>query len=318
MGRRWLSHRRTIRIAAPMRILLTNDDGIHAPGFAVLEAIAAKLSDDVWAVAPAEEQSGAGHSLTLTRPIRLRRHGERRFSVSGTPTDAVMMALAHVMKDRPPDLILSGVNRGANLAEDVTYSGTVSAAMEGALAGVRSIALSQAYAREGMGDTVPFAAAEAWAERVLRPLIDAPFTPGTLVNVNFPALPPDDGQRRSGVPPGHPRLWPAADRRADRPARLSLLLVRACPDGRNARPCHRPRSGRRRLSSPSPPCTRPDARTLACRAGQTVRDRGKNMSAWHQAELQLLKIRQSKFSGDAYASCIISISCIREPNSDSH
>jgi len=174
-----------------VRILLTNDDGIHAPGFGLLEQIAAKLSDDVWAVAPAEEQSGAGHSLTLTRPIRLRRHDDRKFSVSGTPTDAVMMALAHVMKDSPPDLLLSGINRGANLAEDVTYSGTVSAAMEGALAGVRSVALSQVYAREGMGDTVPFAAAEAWAERVLLSLIDAPFPPATLVNVNFPALQPE-------------------------------------------------------------------------------------------------------------------------------
>lgn len=207
-----------------MRILLTNDDGIHAPGFAVLEAIAARLSDDVWAVAPAEEQSGAGHSLTLTRPIRLRRHGEQRFSVSGTPTDAVMLALAHVMKDCPPDLILSGVNRGANLGEDVTYSGTVSAAMEGALAGVRSIALSQAYAKEGMGDHVPFGPAEAWAERVLKPLLDAPFPPGTLVNVNFPALPPADirGIRvcRQGIrdygrlrviertdPRGYPYFW---------------------------------------------------------------------------------------------------------------
>ena len=177
--------------SARVRILLTNDDGIHAPGFEVLEAVAARLSDVIWAVAPSEEQSGAGHSLTLTRPIRLRRLGERRFSVNGTPTDAVMMALAHIMKDSLPDLILSGINRGANLAEDVTYSGTVSAAMEGALAGVPSIALSQAYSREGMGDTVPFAAAEAWAERVLRPLIDAPFPPGGLVNVNFPALPPD-------------------------------------------------------------------------------------------------------------------------------
>lgn len=174
-----------------MRILLTNDDGINAPGLAVLESIAARLADEIWTVAPAEEQSGAGHSLTLTRPIRLRKHGERRYSVSGTPTDAVMMALAHIMKDSPPDLILSGVNRGANLAEDVTYSGTVSAAMEGALAGVRSVALSQVYAKEGMGDQIPFAAAEAWAERVLQPLIDAPFEPGTLVNVNFPALAPD-------------------------------------------------------------------------------------------------------------------------------
>lgn len=170
-----------------MRILLTNDDGYHAPGLKVLEDIAATLSDDIWIVAPADEQSGAGHSLTLTRPIRVRRHGEKRFAVAGTPTDAVMMALAKIMRETPPDLILSGVNRGANLAEDVTYSGTVSAAMEGALAGVRSIALSQAYAREGMGDIVPFAAAAAWGERVLRPLLDAPLEPRTLVNINFPA-----------------------------------------------------------------------------------------------------------------------------------
>ena len=174
-----------------MRILLTNDDGIHAPGFAVLERIAASLSDDIWVVAPAEEQSGAGHSLTLSRPVRLRRLSERRFAVAGTPTDAVMLGLAHVMKDDPPDLILSGVNRGANLAEDVTYSGTVSAAMEGALAGVRSIALSQAYSRQGLGDNVPFAAAEAFAPRIIAALLDQPFTPRTLVNVNFPALAPD-------------------------------------------------------------------------------------------------------------------------------
>ena len=174
-----------------MRILLTNDDGIYAPGLKILEAIARELSDDVWIVAPHDEQSGAGHSLTLSRPVRMRRHDERRFSVSGTPTDAVMMALGVVMEDARPDLILSGVNRGANLAEDVTYSGTVAAAMEGTLAGIRSIALSQVYAREGMGDNVPFAAATAWGARVLRPLIAADMPPRTLINVNFPALAPD-------------------------------------------------------------------------------------------------------------------------------
>jgi 5'-nucleotidase len=175
-----------------MRILLTNDDGIRASGLKVLERIAAAFSDDIWIVAPAEEQSGAGHSLTLTHPVRLRKLGERRFCVTGTPTDSVMMGLAWILKEERPDLILSGVNRGANLGEDVTYSGTVSAAMEGALAGIPSIALSQCYAKEGMGDTVPFAAAEAWAERVLRPLIETPMAPRTLVNVNFPALPPGE------------------------------------------------------------------------------------------------------------------------------
>ena len=174
-----------------MRILLTNDDGVNATGLKVLERIAAAFSDDIWIVAPTEEQSGAGHSLTLTHPVRLRRLGERRFCVTGTPTDSVMMAIAHVMKDKRPDLVLSGVNRGANLGEDVTYSGTVSAAMEGALAGIPSIALSQSYAKEGMGDTVPFAAAEAWAEQVLRPIIETEMAPRTLVNVNVPALPPE-------------------------------------------------------------------------------------------------------------------------------
>ncbi|MFM2273821.1 MAG: 5/3-nucleotidase SurE [Pseudomonadota bacterium] len=170
-----------------MRILLTNDDGIFAPGLEVLERIARQFSDDIWIVAPSEEQSGAGHSLTLSSPVRLRPHGERRFSVSGTPTDSVMMALRTVMP-APPDLLLSGVNRGANLGDDVTYSGTVSAAIEGTLAGIRSIALSQVYAREGMADSVPFGAAEAWGAKVIAPLLDAPFAPRTLVNVNFPAV----------------------------------------------------------------------------------------------------------------------------------
>ena len=175
-----------------MRILLTNDDGVNAAGLRLLERIAREFSDDVWVVAPTEEQSGAGHSLTLTEPLRLRRLGERRWCVTGTPTDAVMMAIAWVMKDARPDLVLSGVNRGANLGEDVSYSGTVSAAMEGALAGIPAVALSQGYAKEGMGDTVPFAAAEAWADEVLRPLIASPPEPRTLVNVNFPALPPSE------------------------------------------------------------------------------------------------------------------------------
>lgn len=173
-----------------MRILLTNDDGVHAPGLKVLEEIARTLSDDIWIVAPSEEQSGAGHSLTLTRPLRIHQHGERHYSVTGTPTDAVMMAIGQLMKDAKPDLVLSGVNRGANLAEDVTYSGTVSAAMEGAISGIKSIALSQVYPREGMGDAVPFATAHAWGEKVLRPLIAMPASPRLLFNVNFPAIDP--------------------------------------------------------------------------------------------------------------------------------
>src|SRR5690606_11337562 len=116
-----------------LRILVTNDDGIHAPGLKVLERIALALSKDVWVVAPEYEQSGASHSLTLSDPLRVRQISKRRFAVRGTPTDCVMMAVHKLIESRPPDLVLSGVNRGSNLGEDVTYSGTVAAAMEGTL-----------------------------------------------------------------------------------------------------------------------------------------------------------------------------------------
>ena len=171
-----------------MRILLTNDDGIHAPGLEVLEAIAGELSHDVWVCAPSEENSGAGHSLTLHMPVRLVEHGERRFSVTGTPTDAVNLALRKLFADRMPDLIISGINNGENLADDITYSGTISAAMEGALAGIPAVALSQALRDGGHG----FAAAESWAARVLAPLLDLQMAKRTVVNVNFPPLPADE------------------------------------------------------------------------------------------------------------------------------
>jgi len=174
-----------------MRILITNDDGYHAPGLEVLEAIAREFSDDIWVCAPSEEQSGAGHSLTLNQPVRLHKFADRRFAVTGTPTDSVMMALREVLDD-PPDLILSGVNRGANLADDITYSGTVSAAIEGALAGIRSIALSQVITRAMREAGNEFDTAREWGARVVQPLLDAPFAERTLINVNFPPRPPED------------------------------------------------------------------------------------------------------------------------------
>ena len=124
------------------RILITNDDGIHAPGILLLEKVAAAFSDDVWVVAPEAEQSGASHSLSLADPIRMREAGPRRYAVQGTPTDCVVIACNHLMKERRPDLLLSGINRGLNLAEDVMYSGTVAAAMEGTLLGIKSVAMS--------------------------------------------------------------------------------------------------------------------------------------------------------------------------------
>ncbi len=173
-----------------MRILVTNDDGITAPGLVALEAIAAQLSDDVWVVAPAEEQSGAGHSLTLSKPVRLREISPKRYAVQGTPTDCVMLALGAVMHEHKPDLILSGVNRGGNLAEDVTYSGTVSAAMEGCLAGIRSIALSQVMADYAMGKE-DFSTATTHGAAIIRLIQSIDWPPGVLVNINFPPVAAD-------------------------------------------------------------------------------------------------------------------------------
>ena len=174
-----------------MRILVTNDDGIHAPGLKVLEAIAREISDDVYIVAPETDQSGVSHSLSLNDPMRLREISPRHFAVKGTPTDCVIMGIKHILRDNRPDLVLSGVNRGQNVAEDVTYSGTIAAAMEGTLLGVPSIALSQAYAfgdREGFN----WQAAEAHGARIIRQILDIGIPKGILMNVNFPAKAPEE------------------------------------------------------------------------------------------------------------------------------
>ena len=131
------------RLTCRTRVLISNDDGIRAPGLKVLEKVMRRLAREVWVVAPDTEQSAASHSLTMRRPLYLRQVGRRRFTVDGTPTDCVLIAIHQVLKDRPPDLVLSGINRGGNLGEDATYSGTVAAAMEGTLLGIRSMALSQ-------------------------------------------------------------------------------------------------------------------------------------------------------------------------------
>lgn len=167
-----------------MRILLTNDDGIHAEGLSVLERIARTISDDVWVVAPEVDQSGLAHSLTLSEPLRLRPVSERRFALRGTPTDCVIMAVKKIL-DRKPDLVLSGVNVGANLADDVTYSGTVAGAIEGTLQGIRSIALSQAY-QHAVGRDVPWDVAETHAPALILTLMGVDLPDGTLINLNFP------------------------------------------------------------------------------------------------------------------------------------
>lgn len=176
------------------RILICNDDGIHAPGLAVAEEIARTLSDDIWVVAPETEQSGASHSLTLTLPLRLRHAGHHRFALSGTPTDCVMMAGIHIMKDALPDLVISGVNRGFNVADDVTYSGTVAAAMEGIVLGIPSVALSQAVGgREN--EAAIFACAARHGPPLMRRLVEIGWPESVLLNINFPPLSPGKVKR---------------------------------------------------------------------------------------------------------------------------
>jgi 5'/3'-nucleotidase SurE len=184
-----------------LRILVTNDDGIHAPGLAVAEEIARAVSDDVWVVAPETEQSGASHSLTLTSPLRLRQISERRYAVTGTPTDCVMMACLHILKDQPPELILSGINWGSNLADDVTYSGTIAGAMEGCALGIASIALSQAGG-ENPREEIDWSPAQIHGPGLIRKLVETGWPQDTLMNVNFPGCAAADVAGIAVVPQG--------------------------------------------------------------------------------------------------------------------
>lgn len=177
-----------------MRILLSNDDGIDAPGLKALQTIAAQLSDDVWTVAPEVNHSGAGHSLSLREPIRMRQIDERIYAVRGTPTDCIIMGVRHLMHDNRPELVLSGVNMGQNMAEDLTYSGTIAAAFEGTLIGIRGIALSQALGIGGTTRGPDWRTCVQHAPDIIRKLLAIEWPPYTLYNVNFPDCPPDEVQ----------------------------------------------------------------------------------------------------------------------------
>ena len=170
------------------RILISNDDGIESPGIKILEQIARELTGDVWVVAPDQEQSGASHSLTTRRPLRLMEMSERRYAVDGTPTDCVLLAVKKVLRERRPDLVLSGINGGSNAGEDMTYSGTVAAAMEATLLGIPAVALSQDYPD---GSLIPWDTGKAFGAEVIRRLLKQPWSANTLINVNFPGVPPD-------------------------------------------------------------------------------------------------------------------------------
>lgn len=217
-----------------MRILITNDDGIHAPGLAILERIAASLSDDIIVVAPEYDQSGVAHSLSLNDPLRLRKISERRFAVKGTPTDCVIMGVRSILQGVKPDLVLSGVNRGQNVADDITYSGTVAGAMEGTMLGIPSIALSQCYGPAGQ-EAIHWTCAEMHGPRLVKALLAEGMDRNTLINVNFPDCCAEDvcgvnvtvqGRRDMQViridprmdGRGNPYYWIAFDRETTEPS----------------------------------------------------------------------------------------------------
>lgn len=198
-----------------MRILCVNDDGIHAPGLAVLERIAAQFTDDIWVVAPESEQSGASRSLTLSAPVRVRKAGPKRFAISGTPTDCVLLGVQELLSDGRPDLVLSGVNRGQNMAEDVTFSGTIAGAMQGMQLGIPGIALSQTRGFRENAERM-WEAAEAHGAAVVRQLLAMGWPAGVVMNVNFPDCEADQVLGVKATHQGHrDQMIIHADKRTD-------------------------------------------------------------------------------------------------------
>ena len=228
---------------AGMRVLICNDDGIAATGIESLERLVREITEDVWVVAPETDHSGAGHSLTLAQPVRVRKLGERRYAVSGTPTDSVLMGVLELMPDKRPDLVLSGINRGGNLGEDITYSGTVAAAMEATLLGIPAIALSQFT---DSARSPRWATAEHHAGALIRHLVATGWPREVFLNVNFPDVAADavkgvavtrQGRRKMGSrldrredPRGRPYYWIDSARSEEPPVAGSDLS--AIHDGR--------------------------------------------------------------------------------------
>ena len=228
-----------------MRILCTNDDGIHAPGLKAVEEIARALSDDVWIVAPELDQSGVSHSLSLNDPLRLREVGPRHFAVRGTPTDCVIMGARHILGDKMPDVVLSGVNRGRNVAEDVVYSGTIAGALEGTILGLPSFALSQEFSVETRTKPL-WETALKYGPDILRKVMKEGVPKNTVININFPACTPEQvrgvrvtrqGKRNLGFlnvdqrhdGRGNPYFWIGFERAAmmDKPAEGTDLAALA-------------------------------------------------------------------------------------------
>ena len=166
------------------RALLTNDDGLRGEGLDTLRRAAAKIAEEVWVVAPEHDRSGASASISLHDPLRFREVEERVYAVEGSPCDAVLMGMRHVLIDNPPDLVMSGINRGINLSDDLLFSGTANAALVAALLGCRAIAFSQSF----RSLPVKWQTGESWVERVVSKINEHNWLPGQCYNVNFPDL----------------------------------------------------------------------------------------------------------------------------------
>ena len=189
------------------RVLVSNDDGIGAPGIKKLIRIANNLAKEVWVVAPLREQSAAAHSLTIRLPLRINKISRNSFSVNGTPTDCIKLAINQIMQKHPPDLILSGINRGVNVGEDITYSGTVAAAMESTLLGIPAIALSQGVEDHVVGDKVDWSPAEVYAAKIIKKVTSISWPSGVLINVNFPPVPNKEVSGIEITHEGRRELW---------------------------------------------------------------------------------------------------------------
>mgnify|MGYP003326460922 FL=1 len=167
------------------RILITNDDGIAADGIKILRRIANEFSNDVWVVAPEHEKSGASHALSFQNELTLKKYEDKSFSVNGTPSDCVAIGISNVLKDKRPDIILSGINSGCNVGEDVTYSGTIAAAMEGLIRRIPSIAISQNY-EAGKKNQISWDSSQFFLKNLLVDLTNQGWSNNVFMNINFP------------------------------------------------------------------------------------------------------------------------------------
>ena len=226
-----------------MRILITNDDGINAPGLKVIEKIANKINgstEEIWIIAPAVEKSGVGHCISLTQPILISQLGPQKYAIDGNPADCIIAALHHILKDSPPDLILSGVNRGNNSAENALYSGTLGAALEGALQGIPSMALSQYLGPKNFNIEDPFEASHSHGSELIQEILSQKLSSkdnyDIFYNINFPPCPSKDVKGVRVTPQGYRKNNHFTTELTKTPSMRELLFVKGGDQQASASP----------------------------------------------------------------------------------